>query len=107
MLILSRKSGESIVIDGRIKVTIIRLEGETVKVGIEAPAQVPVHRQEVYDEIQRSNQQAITRQKVALPKLVAPKRPPRTAGASGSTDAKPSSLKQANSTSQSVQRLLQ
>jgi carbon storage regulator len=95
MLILSRKSGESIVIDGRIKVTIIRLEGETVKVGIEAPAQVPVHRQEVYDEIQRSNQQAITRQKVSLPKLAAPKRPPRTDDASGSTDAKPSSLKHA------------
>jgi carbon storage regulator len=69
MLILSRKSGESIVIDGRIKVTIVRVEGETVKVGIEAPSEVPVHRKEVYDEIQRSNQQAITRQKVALPKF--------------------------------------
>lgn len=80
MLILSRKSGESIVIDGRIKLTIVRVEGEAVKVGIEAPSQVPVHRQEVYDEIQRSNQQAITRQKVVLPKLAhgAPKhREPR------------------------------
>ena len=72
MLILSRKSGESIVIDGRIKITIIRVEGEAVKVGIEAPAEVPVHRQEVYDEIQRSNQQAVTRQKVALPKFAGP-----------------------------------
>jgi carbon storage regulator len=71
MLILSRKSGESIVIDGRIKVTVMRVEGEAVKIGIEAPAQVPVHRQEVYDEIQRSNKQAITRQSVALPKLLA------------------------------------
>jgi carbon storage regulator len=70
MLILSRKPGESIVIDGQIKVTIIRVEGEVVKVGIQAPAKVPVHRQEVYDEIQRSNQQAITRQSVPLPKLV-------------------------------------
>ena len=69
MLILSRKSGESIVIDGRIKVTIIRIEGEAVKVGIEAPSEVQVHRQEVYDEIQRSNQQAITRQRPALPKF--------------------------------------
>jgi len=50
MLILSRKPGESIVIDGRIKVTVVRVEGEVVKVGIEAPAEVPVHRQEVYDE---------------------------------------------------------
>jgi carbon storage regulator len=72
MLILSRKSGESIVIDGRIVVKIVRIEGEVVKVGIEAPADVPVHRQEVYEEILRSNQQALTRQKMALPKL-----PPR------------------------------
>ena len=69
MLILSRKPGESIVIDGRIRVRIIRMEGEAVKVGIEAPADVPVHRQEVYEEIQRSNQQALTRQDVPLPKL--------------------------------------
>lgn len=74
MLILSRKSGETIVIDGRIKVTVMRVEGEAVKIGIEAPVQVPVHRQEVYDEIQRSNQQAITRQSVALPKLLAHKK---------------------------------
>jgi carbon storage regulator len=69
MLILSRKSGESIMIDGRIQVKIVRLEGETVKVGIEAPLNVPVHRQEVYEEIQRSNQQALTRQDAPLPKL--------------------------------------
>jgi carbon storage regulator len=75
MLILSRKPGESIVIDGRIKLTVIRVEGETVKVGIEAPAEVPVHRQEVYEEIQRSNQQAITRNRVSLPKFAGAARP--------------------------------
>jgi carbon storage regulator len=69
MLILSRKSGESIVIDGRIRVKIVRLEGEVVKVGIEAPLELPVHRQEVYEEIQRNNQQALTRKKAPLPKL--------------------------------------
>jgi len=69
MLILSRKSGESIVIDGRIQVKIVRVEGDAVKVGIEAPTHVPVHRQEVYEEIQRSNQQALTRQSTPLPKL--------------------------------------
>lgn len=70
MLILSRKSGESIVIDGRITVKIVRVEGDIVKVGIEAPMDVPVHRQEVYEEIQRSNQQALTQQKItSLPKL--------------------------------------
>jgi carbon storage regulator len=70
MLILSRKSGESIVIDGRIHVKVVRVEGDVVKVGIEAPSDVPVHRQEVYDEIQCSNQQALTRQSTPLPKLV-------------------------------------
>ena len=73
MLILSRKSGESIVIDGRITVKIVRLDGEVVKVGIEAPSDVPVHRQEVYEEIQRNNQQAVTRQSAPLPRLPLPK----------------------------------
>jgi carbon storage regulator len=60
MLILSRKPNESIVIDGRIIVKVIRFEGETVKIGIQAPSDVPVHRQEIYDEIQSNNQQAVT-----------------------------------------------
>jgi carbon storage regulator len=80
MLILSRKSGESIVIDGRIHVKIVRVEGEVVKIGIEAPAEVPVHRREIYEEIQRSNQAALTRQNAALPKLPRPEpaKPGRT-----------------------------
>ena len=69
MLILSRKAGESIVIDGRIHLRIVRVEGEVVKAGIIAPADVPVHRLEVYEEIQRSNQQALTRENAALPRL--------------------------------------
>ncbi|HTV41929.1 MAG TPA: carbon storage regulator CsrA [Candidatus Sulfotelmatobacter sp.] len=73
MLILSRKTGESIVIAGNIRVTVVRLDGETVKIGVEAPASVPVHRQEVYEEIQRSNQQAATQPTAALPKLSPPK----------------------------------
>ncbi|HYG22019.1 MAG TPA: carbon storage regulator CsrA [Verrucomicrobiae bacterium] len=69
MLILSRKSGESIVIDGRIHIKVVRVEGDVVKIGIEAPSDVPVHRQEVYQEIQRSNQQAVTSPKTTLPRL--------------------------------------
>jgi carbon storage regulator len=81
MLILSRKPGESIVIDGRITVKIMRLEGDMVKVGIEAPMNVPVHRQEVYDEIQKNNQEALTQSVATLPHLTAKSRPspPRTA----------------------------
>ncbi|HEY1790569.1 MAG TPA: carbon storage regulator CsrA [Verrucomicrobiae bacterium] len=74
MLILSRKSGESIVIAGNIRVKVMRVEGDVVKIGIEAPASVPVHRQEVYDEIQRSNQAAMTQPAVTLPKLAPPKK---------------------------------
>lgn len=69
MLILSRKTNECIVIDGRIIVKIVRVEGDIVKVGIEAPLDVPVHRQEVYDEIQRSNKEALTKGRPKLPKI--------------------------------------
>jgi carbon storage regulator len=76
MLILSRKLGESIVIDGRIHVKIVRVDGEVVKIGIEAPDSVPVHRLEVYEEIQRNNQQAVVKQGLPLPKLAAKTPPP-------------------------------
>ena len=45
MLILSRKLNESIIIDGQIVVKILRIDRDTVKLGIQAPAQLPVHRQ--------------------------------------------------------------
>jgi carbon storage regulator len=87
MLILSRKPGESIVIDGRIVVKIVRLEGDMVKIGIEAPREVPVHRQEVYDEIQRNNHEALTESRPLLPRSLT--RPntvaePELVGAKGS-----------------------
>lgn len=69
MLVLSRKVGETIVIDGRISVKLLRMDGDSVRIGIEAPANVPVHRKEVYDEIQKNNQEAVTQQGVPVPKL--------------------------------------
>lgn len=69
MLVLARKVNESIVIDGRIVVKIVRMDGDVAKVGISAPSSVPVHRLEVYEEIQRSNQQALINPQVAVPKL--------------------------------------
>jgi carbon storage regulator len=56
MLILSRKVNESIVIDGRIIVKVLRIDKDTVKLGVQAPPEVPVHRQEIHDAIQRSKQ---------------------------------------------------
>ena len=55
MLVLSRKPNENIVIDGRIIVKVIRVEGGVVRLGIEAPPDVAVHRQEVFDEIQKGH----------------------------------------------------
>ena len=80
MLVLSRKLGESIVIAGNIVVKVMRVDGEVVKLGIEAPAAVPVHRQEVYEEIQRNNHDALTKQRAGVPKLTTQlqKQPVRT-----------------------------
>lgn len=70
MLVLTRKPGESIIIDGRITLKIVRVDGDTVKIGITAPADVPVHREEVYREIQLSNQAAVTDGRAPAPRLV-------------------------------------
>jgi carbon storage regulator len=56
MLILSRKLNESIIIDGKIVVKVLRIERDTVKLGIQAPVELAVHRQEIYDAIQRAKQ---------------------------------------------------
>ena len=69
MLVLSRKVGESVVINGRIVVTVARVDGETVRLGIQAPEDVPVHRQEVYEEIQLNNREALTQKGRPVPKL--------------------------------------
>ena len=60
MLVLSRKTNESIVIDGKIFLNILRLEGDSVKVGVDAPRDVAVLRKEIYDEILESNKAAAT-----------------------------------------------
>ena len=51
MLVLSRKRDEQIIIGGGIIITIVEIRGDKVRLGIEAPADVPVHRQEIYDAI--------------------------------------------------------
>lgn len=56
MLILSRKVNESIVIDGRIVVKVLRIDKDTVKLGIQAPLDLAVHREEIYNVIQKNKQ---------------------------------------------------
>ena len=53
MLIISRKKNESIVINNDITVVVVEIRGDKVRLGIDAPREIPVHRREVYDAIQR------------------------------------------------------
>ena len=52
MLVLSRKLNESIVINDNIVVTVLGVQGDRVRLGIDAPGEIPVHRQEVYEKMQ-------------------------------------------------------
>jgi carbon storage regulator len=54
MLVLSRKKNESIIINNDITIVVVEIRGDKVRLGVEAPKEVPVHRREVYDAIKRS-----------------------------------------------------
>jgi carbon storage regulator len=54
MLVLSRKKNESIVINDDITIVVVEIRGDKVRLGVEAPKEVPVHRREVYDAIKRT-----------------------------------------------------
>ena len=58
MLVLSRKTNESIVIDGNITVSVLRVDHDNVRIGIEAPLAIPVLRKEIYEEIKTNNEMA-------------------------------------------------
>lgn len=59
MLVLSRKKNESIVINNDIRIVVVEIRGDKVRLGVEAPREVPVHRREVYEAIQRSSNPAV------------------------------------------------
>jgi carbon storage regulator len=58
MLVLSRQRDESIIIGDNVVVTVVDVRGDKVRLGIQAPREIPVHRREVYEAIQRENRQA-------------------------------------------------
>ncbi len=73
MLVLSRQRDESIIIGDNIVVTIVDIRGDKVRLGIEAPGEVPVHRREVYEAIQRENVRASRLDPKDARRLVPPK----------------------------------
>ncbi len=58
MLVLSRHRDESIMIGDDVVITVVDIRGDKVRLGIDAPQHIPVHRQEVYEAIKRENEQA-------------------------------------------------
>ncbi|UCD51596.1 MAG: carbon storage regulator CsrA [Phycisphaerales bacterium] len=60
MLVLSRQRDESIMIGDDVEITIVDVRGDKVRLGITAPKQIPVHRREIYDAIQREKAQKAT-----------------------------------------------
>jgi len=60
MLALSRKVGESIIINDDIEITILDIARDQIKIGIEAPRSVPIHRKEIYLQIQEENKAALS-----------------------------------------------
>ena len=75
MLVLSRKLNQSIVIGDDVHIVVVSIDRDTVKLGIQAPREVPVHRAEVYEEIQRANRAAVPDAPATPPAPSAPASP--------------------------------
>ncbi|MGY8651444.1 MAG: carbon storage regulator CsrA [Verrucomicrobiia bacterium] len=70
MLVLSRKTNESIIINGNITVSVLRVDNDNVRIGVEAPLEIPVMRKEIYEEIKSNNEQAAGSAKQRVKQLV-------------------------------------
>ena len=84
MLVLSRRIGESIMVGDEVVVTVLEVRGDVVRVGVQAPREVKVHREEVYREVAAANQAAATDLSSAVGLL------PTAPGSSAGTVAEPS-----------------
>lgn len=65
MLALSRKKGESLIINNNIEIIILESHGDQVKIGISAPKEIPVYRKEVYLQIQKENEESMHTAKIS------------------------------------------
>ena len=70
MLVLTRKKNESIVVGDNIEITVVDIQGDQVRIGINAPKSVSIHRKEIYLEIQAENKKAADVKKVNLKDLL-------------------------------------
>ncbi len=71
MLALTRKKGESLVINNNIEISILEVRGDQIKIGISAPKDVPIYRKEVYKQIQEENKASVSTEALeALKKLL-------------------------------------
>jgi carbon storage regulator len=77
MLVLSRKLNQSIVIGDDVHVVVVAIDRDTVKLGIQAPREIPVHRAEVYEEIRRANRAAVVEDTTPAAPEAAPAVPAR------------------------------
>ena len=59
MLVLSRKTGEKLIINDNIEITIVETRGDSVKIGINAPKNVRIYREEIFEEIRKNNKQSV------------------------------------------------
>lgn len=72
MLVLSRRSNESIIINGNIVVTVLEIRGDHVRIGIDAPRDITIHREEIHAELAKANQAASATTTSDLGKLPRP-----------------------------------
>jgi carbon storage regulator len=73
MLVLSRKLNQAIMVGDNVRIVVVSVDRDQVKLGIDAPREIPVHRSEVFDEIQRANREAAgTAEPVPSPVPAAP-----------------------------------
>ena len=100
MLVLSRQRDETIMIGDAVEITIVDIRGDKVRLGINAPPQVAVHRKEVYDAIKAENRKAAETQGVELNALSSAIRPGRRAGLSPAGRINPTAPKTNENTNQ-------